>query len=336
MYFAIAWKNQKLSELELEKIWEITDKEWRIFFFNTNKYEKTKYLAGFMKVWKIVNIEEFINMEKKLVWTNLYLTPKDKKAYNIKRYKHIDLEKSDLEIKNKWLEVIFFKWLKDKVWIVEYYQNIALYETIDFEKPVRSMDIWMMPSKLAHLMINLATWLDYNKTIYDPFAGLWTTLMLANYLENNVLGSDLNITPTKQNWNWWKNTDFYKDNLKYNLFKQDVTKQFKNKITNFSDFVVSEWYLWPKVWKFLNKKEAENLEKSFQQVYIEWTKNILSLENLQNIVITFPVYHLRNKEFYHFENTYEQISKFWKLNIIDEVYIRKWQKVWRQIVIIEK
>ena len=35
------------------------------------------------------------------------------------------------------------------------YQNINLYEEIDFEKPVNSMQIGMMPSKLAHTMINI-------------------------------------------------------------------------------------------------------------------------------------------------------------------------------------
>lgn len=35
------------------------------------------------------------------------------------------------------------------------YQDIALYEAIDFDKPVNSMNIGMMPSKLALMMINI-------------------------------------------------------------------------------------------------------------------------------------------------------------------------------------
>jgi hypothetical protein len=39
--------------------------------------------------------------------------------------------------------------------VVEQYQNIPLYETIDFEKPARSMQMGMMPAKLTHMMINI-------------------------------------------------------------------------------------------------------------------------------------------------------------------------------------
>ena len=336
MYFAIAWKNLSLSEYELSLIWKIIHKEKNIFFFDTENFEKCKNLAWFVKIGQLISLDEFVNLEKKLVWTNIHLKPSDKEKYKIKRYKHIELIKSDLEIKNRWIEVIFFKSFKDKVWIVKFYQNIKLYETIDFEKPVRSMDIGMMPSKLTHLMLNFATWLNYEKTMYDPFSGLWTGLMIANHFWNNVLSSDINITPTKQNWKWFQTTEFYNSNFKHYFFKQDITKPFKIKILNSVDYVVTEWYLWPKVWKFLNQKEAENLEKSFQNVYILWIKNLLTLDNLQKIVITFPVYKLRNKQFYFFEDTYDKIKKIANVTFLDEVYIRKNQKVWRQIAIIKR
>ncbi|MEI7563585.1 MAG: hypothetical protein WCJ39_08380 [bacterium] len=66
-----------------------------------------------------------------------------------------------------------------------------MYESIDFDKPGRSMHMGMMPAKLTHIMINLG--LDYKTkkdptlpaletsgstinyklltTIYDPFVG---------------------------------------------------------------------------------------------------------------------------------------------------------------------
>lgn len=63
---------------------------------------------------------------------------------------------------------------EDNVLEVTGYQNIGLYEVIDFDKPVNSMKIGMMPSKLTHMMINigLAQCSDKNTTIYDPFIGL--------------------------------------------------------------------------------------------------------------------------------------------------------------------
>lgn len=336
MYFAVVGKNPILSKLELSGIADIVKYSQKVIFFETKNYDKCKFLAWFTKVGRLIPLEEFIKLDKKLIWTNIYLKPQDKEKYNIKRFKKIELQKTDLEVKTKWIEALFFNEYKDFVWIVDFYQNISLYETIDYEKPIRSMDIGMMPSKLTHLMLNLATWLNYWKTIYDPFSGLGTTAMISNYLGNNVLASDLNIIPTKQNWKRFQTTSFYNLDFKSYFFKQDITQEFKNKIVNLTDFVVSEWYLWPKVGKFLNEKEAYNLEMSFNQIYIKWIKNLLSLENLQKIVITFPVYRLRNKEFYKFENTYSEISKFSKLEPIDEIYYRSWQKVWRQIVLIKK
>jgi len=104
-YFAIWGKNQWLSLKELGWIWKnIIEENW-VFFFDTDRYEDCKFLAWFTKVWHIVSLEEFVNMEKKLVWTNIHLQPKDKKKYWIKRYKQIDLLKSDLEVKKKWIEV---------------------------------------------------------------------------------------------------------------------------------------------------------------------------------------------------------------------------------------
>ena len=35
------------------------------------------------------------------------------------------------------------------------YQNIRLYEVIDFEKPGRSMQMGMMPAKLTHTLLNI-------------------------------------------------------------------------------------------------------------------------------------------------------------------------------------
>jgi len=344
LYFAIVGKNPLLSKLELEKIANIKLLTSKAIFFDTENYEKCKFLAWSIKIWKLISLNKFISIDKKLVWTNISLKPEDKQKYNIKRYKQVSVQKTDLEIKNKWLEAIFFPEFKDYVGVVDRYQNIPLYETIDYQKPIRSIDIGMMPSKLTHLMINLATWLNYWKTIYDPFSGLGTTAMLGNYLGNNILASDINITPTKQNrkrWIWlskWiiKKEKICKWELKTSFWKQDITEDFKTKIVNFTNIVVTEGYLWPKVWKYLNAKEAFNLEKSFNQIYIKWIKNLLNLENLEKIIITFPVYKLKNWDFFYFNSTYDEISKFAKLNPIEEIYYRKWQKLWRQIVEIKK
>lgn len=335
MYFAIGWKNLSNSERELSLIGYDIKRYKSIFFFNTDKKDKLKNLAWFTKVGHLVQENNLDFTDYKIVGTNIKLTKKDKLKYNIKRYKEIDLIKTDLEVKTKWIEVLFFP--QGEVWLVDYYQNIPLYEYIDFDKPVRSMNIGMMPSKLTHLLLNLSTAFEDDKTVYDPFAGLGTTTMLTNYFWYNALGSDINITPCKQNLKEWEKSQYYNKNIKSMLFKQDITTDFKNKIVNFTTNVVSEWFLWPVVWKYLNKKEAENLEKSFQDIYIKWIQNLIKLPKLENIVITFPAYFLKDKTFHTFENTFDKLLKNWlNIEFLDDIYHRKWQKIWRQIVIIRK
>lgn len=337
MYFAIWWKNPSFSEKELSLFAENISIHWNTFFFDTNDFPQTQRLAWFTKIWHFVKTDELDLSDQKIVGTNIRLSKEQKQTFWIKRYKELDLIKTDLEVKTKWKEIIFFPKYKDLVWIVDFYQNIDLYENIDFWKPVRSMWIWMMPAKLTHLLLNLSVWNQVWKTVYDPFVGLWTTAMISNFFHENTISSDINITPFKQNRKRFKETKFYKQDTKSSFFKQDILNLEKNNILKIATNVVSEWFLWPVIWKFLNQKEAENMEKSFQNIYINWIDNLFKLPNLENITITFPSYKLFNWDFFVFENSYDKLQKLWfSLDILPEIYHRKWQKVWRQIVIIKK
>jgi len=76
-----------------------------------------------------------------------------KRTVGIRRYKLVDIFHTDREIKNKGKEIINLE--NGLYGIVEQYQNIELYEAVDFGKPGRSMQMGMMPAKLAHMMINI-------------------------------------------------------------------------------------------------------------------------------------------------------------------------------------
>ncbi|MDR3169129.1 MAG: hypothetical protein LBU27_05210 [Candidatus Peribacteria bacterium] len=62
-----------------------------------------------------------------------------KKKYGLKRFKKVDLLHTDKEVKEKGIELITLPKLKGFVGVVKGYQNISLYEIIDFDKPARSM-----------------------------------------------------------------------------------------------------------------------------------------------------------------------------------------------------
>jgi DNA modification methylase len=40
--------------------------------------------------------------------------------------------------------------------------------------------------------------------VYDPFCGFGTTGFVANWLGHHFIGSDINITPCKENVKRWK------------------------------------------------------------------------------------------------------------------------------------
>jgi hypothetical protein len=109
-----------------------------------------------------------------------------KKTIGIRRFKIVDFFHTDKEIREKGKELINLG--NGFYGIVEQYQNIRLYEVVDFDKPSRSMQMGMMPAKLTHIMINIALnclppllkevdakqtedLSDSSLTIYDPFVG---------------------------------------------------------------------------------------------------------------------------------------------------------------------
>jgi SAM-dependent methyltransferase len=201
------------------------------------------------------------------------------------------------------------------------------------------MKIGMMPAKLTHYLVNIASLLEDNKVIYDPFCGLGTTLFVSNWLGYDVFGSDINPTPAKQNLKWWQTTPYYNPSKKIYIFKQDILqftphrKRFLFDVTN----VVSEGYLGPVLNHYIDLKKAQELENQVGYVYFEAIRRLFRLPQLENIVFTFPVYFLKNKSRYIFEKIYDKIkAEGYELEILPEIYKRAGQKVGRQIVKIFK
>ncbi len=322
-----------------------------IVIFKTElKYEellsKTWKLSQIIKFWKVCESMsdllfyikqkwvDLIWVNDKIIWLEL------KQSSMIKRFKITKLLNSDYEIKSKWLEIIRLN--KNYFWLVEWYQNISLFELIDFEKPNRWMEIGMMPSKLTLFLINLWV-LNYIKnfyykdklTIWDPFLGFGTTAFLTNYLWYDFIWSDININLVKNNLQRWKQTKYYNENCKITIFKQNVLDQFKKKFLTNVDIIVSESWLWPKIKNlhytsnqlYNNQQEVRNVQKKF----LENIKNFYN-QKIPIIVITIPFY-IQNQY-----SNYELIKNLWKkLWFLTQkiwLYHRKWQKVWREILVI--
>ena len=243
-----------MAELQLVQAKEISYPKKGIVIFDTKYSELLPQLGWIIKAGTVVKEKELQELlaDVKIIGIQNEANGKHlKRTVGIRRYKLVDIFHTDREIKNKGKEIINLE--NGLYGIVEQYQNIELYEAVDFGKPWRSMQMGMMPAKLAHMMINiwLAHFIHHSKLdieklcIYDPFVWSWTTGMLANYLWYDFLGSDIKTNYADQNAIRRKTTKFYMPDKQFDIFKHDITTPF--------------WNIWQKIgWQIWQKSDTHN------------------------------------------------------------------------------
>ena len=348
MYFAILGKNPDISKAELELIQptNISSPKKGIITFDTKKPELISTLGGIIKAGSIVKEKDLPEVLKdvKIIGIKEIANGKHlKQTIGIKRFKTVDFFHTDKEIKEKGMELINL-WNGD-YGRVEWYQNIPLYETIDFDKPARSMQMGMMPAKLTHMMINIwlnalmqrETWNMERPIIYDPFVWSGTTWFLANTLDYEFIGSDINISYVEQNAKWRAKTPFANAKSDFQIFQHDITTPLTNKI-DIADsqlLIVSEWRLGPIVTARTSPEVIQRNQKEVLDMYKAFLQRIKELETgkMQPVtVITIPYYQGDN----FLEKELSIVAqKLWLFpSSIAEIYQRENQKIGRKILII--
>ena len=342
MYFAVLWKNKELS---LKEIGYVNPKDLhvssnqQIIFFDVEEEDKLSDLAWLVKWWKVIEgeLSDFFNKtDKRILWVaDKQLWIKMKKQYWLKRFKQVDLFHTDIEIKNKWIELIK---IGSKWWEVLGYQNIKLYEVVDFEKPWRSMQMWMMPAKLTHTLINIWLSLDREQTlIYDPFVGSWTTGFLANYFWYDFLGSDLKLTFADKNYPWRTNSKRSTPNKEFKFFIHDATKEFDDK-SLFSwrtPLIITEGWLGPIIKANTTDEQVKEYQRWVKNVYLPWIEQMAtSFERKPVMVFTIPWYLWYENLLEH--QIIELSEKVWfEFSSLQEMYKRDQHKVARKVIILK-
>ncbi len=346
MHFAIIGKHTSLSLIELDAlIASSNDTEIiknNIVVFSTNRSEALNILGGTIKSGRVVDesaLEPILAEHTLLGTADLTKAKQFKKEHaSIRRFKEVPLTHADMDIKKKWIELINL-W-KGKWGVVENYQNIWLYEAIDFNKPSSGMNIGMMPSKLAHILITIATEITDPKkhTVRDPFCGFGTTNFLANAHGYNTIGSDIKIAEAKRNHKRWTQQEYFSAQQKMTFFKHDVLDAFDKPFLNHVDYIVSEWRLWPTVSHKTRLPALDTNVIKISEIYKAFFENILAsqktLSKLKKIVITVPEYQEYNET--QVADILEKflIEKELSHTFIEETYARKKQKVGRKILIV--
>jgi tRNA G10 N-methylase Trm11 len=234
----------------------------------------------------------------------------------------------------------------------------------DYGRPARDDYSGMLPPKLAQIMINLSG-ADTDKTILDPFCGSGTIIteaMLMGY--DRIIGSDISnkaITNTKTNIEWIEKN--YKiQNTKCKILNSDAMQISEQIQPNSIDAIITEPYLGPQRGGFEIYKIIKELESLYSKSLLEFKK---ILKPNGKIIIIWPVFQkiplsLResSSDRGNLTNTgitgslNPDIAGFKIINPVPEnlqknifikltarntiVYGREGQKVWREIVMLEK
>ncbi len=215
----------------------------------------------------------------------------------------------------------------------------------DYGRPARDDQSGMLPPKLAQIMINLAQVSNYDAVIVDPFCGSGTILseaMLAGY--KHLFGSDVSpraIDDTHKNISWIRELYAVKDvNIK--ILVKNVVNLSKFIKAGLAEAVITEPFLGPQRGLIDFKTVARNLEELYSLAIKEFQ---IILKPGGRVVMIWPM-------FYGQKPITPAYDGFRMINMIPEelrtsefikkhnretiIYGRPGQKVYREIVVLEK
>ncbi len=255
-------------------------------------------------------------------------------------------------------------------------QDIDAYTKRDTAKS-RDMVTGMMPPKLVQMMINIAiAWEKIsNKTnpvsIYDPFCGLWTTLIeAANMGISRVYGSDLSSDMVRST-----ESSLAEYIAEERVWQERILKVGGTPNKDFSDFqssitqldarevsiaksklaipnivfenitIVSEWYLGEIMRPHeITLDKAKEERRKLERMYNDFFAGLTRAKFCKSIVMTFPFWNL-NGTYSYFIEIYDILDKHWfevvsllpwemKLNTTkwSLLYRRESQTVGREII----
>ncbi len=216
----------------------------------------------------------------------------------------------------------------------------------DYGRPARDDESGMLPPKLAQIMINLVQ-AKLEDIILDPFCGSGTIItenLLMGY--KNLIGSDVSEkagADKKKNISWI--TKNWKLKIgKLEIYQQDSTKLSKIIKPESIDVIVTEPFLGPQRGKIDIKKTVPELEQLYNKSLKEFNK---ILKTNGRVVMIWPIFLKANStklnldlnDFKIIEPLPEYLINNKDLKITPRntiIYGRQGQKIWREIVILEK
>lgn len=223
-------------------------------------------------------------------------------------------------------------------------QEVWKFITRDIKKPIRDMQVGMLPPKLARIMINLSrTNGVLPKKIYDPFCGTGTILLEAIDLGVESIGSDLSDAmqqASEQNTDWFcsvaKTSNipqvFVKDAAK--PFSSDQKKILQPMPIAIPIAIVSEGYLGHIYSQPLSEGMLQKETGILFPLYQNFLRVMSHEESIQQMVFGFPFWKTSFGK-YSFLSDILAKNPQWKC-IKTLRYLRDDQVVGREIAILQR
>ena len=167
-------------------------------------------------------------------------------------------------------------------------QDIDAYSKRDYDKPFRSMQMGMMPPKLAQILVNL---IGAKGKIWDPFCGSGTLIMEGVLMGHDMVGSDINpkhIEGAEKNMAWLKSE--FKVSSTAKLLTHDATKPFKEAF----DAIAFEGDLGVPHNQSIKSDYLEEIAKGLDELYIKFFENLKAMKCKVPIVCALPFFRLHN------------------------------------------
>jgi tRNA G10 N-methylase Trm11 len=223
-------------------------------------------------------------------------------------------------------------------------QNYKDLSRRDFGRPARDDHSGMLPPKLAQMMINVAAQPSLDGLLLDPFCGSGTIIseaMLMGY--KNLMGTDLSekaVNDSRVNAEWLR--DLYKLDIRPKFHIKNATRLAQFIKPNTVDTIVTEPYLGPQ--RGLNDigLVIDDLEHLYTQALDNFYK---ILKPGGRIVMVWPVFfgqEFLKPQLDHWRLISALPKKLQDIPWLKQsfrdtlLYNRPGQKVWRELIILEK
>lgn len=215
----------------------------------------------------------------------------------------------------------------------------------DFGRPARDDLSGMLPPKLAMIMINLAGLNDSNNSILDPFCGSGTIVNEASLMGyKNIIASDISkkaVDSTYTNFSWLK--DLYKlENIKLKLAVKSALTLSQFIKADSVDAIITEPFLGPQRGMLNFKQIISELETLYSGAIAEFK---MVIKKGSKVIMIWPSFYGQraispNYDGFILKNLIPQNLEnhplLKKSNRGTLIYSRPGQKVFREIIILEK